>query len=353
MVKSEVIIDEKRCRGCGFCVQFCPRQCLVTIDREEPLDKSGFAFGASGFGSAGAGSYGQPILARPELCNTCGACARICPHWAVQVNLCFEEPGQAVTRERVAGPPRLAPDPPLAGCPGCQHPTVGRLVAEALDEMGLGDRAVMIEAIPCSVSSAFGPEVGYKLTQDEKAPDLASALKRDSPDAIVVAVQGQWGLGDFSFDINSFTGALIRGEKFTTILCNMAYWGPKEGRPVPVSEDISGRLEPTTRFMTPDGEKLVKGGYPLHIAELAATFPGVAYSARGAITSIKDYQLTKGYIKNALRKQRDRAGSSFVEILCVCGDTIYSPMVDCLRWVKGGMAAAFPLGEFKNLAQAL
>ncbi len=349
MVRSEVVIDQTRCRGCGYCVQFCPRQCLATVDREIPLEKVGAStFGASGFGSPGGGSYGQAIFARPEQCNTCGACARICPHWAVEVNLCFEEPGKAVVKEKVAGPPRLALEPPFAGCPGCQHPTVGRIIAEVLDEMGVGDRAIMLDGIPCSVSSAFGMDFGRKLAYDECAPDLASDIKRGSPNAIVGAVQGIWGLADFSFDVKSFMGALVRGEQFTTILCNMAFWGPKEGRPVPVNEDVEGRLEPATRFMTPDGQKLVKGGNPLHIAELAAACKGVAYSARGAITSIKDYQLTKSYIRNAFQKQMDNAGSSFVEVLCVCGDVTYSTPVDFLRWVKEKMAVEFPLGEFKN-----
>jgi 2-oxoglutarate ferredoxin oxidoreductase subunit beta len=242
----------------------------------------------------------------------------------------------------------LAVEPPFAGCVGCQHPTVGRIIAEVLDELGIGHRAVLIDGIPCSISSAFGPDVGYKLNLDESAPDVATDLKRNSPDDIVVCVQGQWGLADFSFDVNAFTGALIRGEKFTTILCNMAFWGPKEGRPVPVTEAIEGRLEPATRFDTPEGQKLVKGGYPLHIAELAAMQKGVAYSARGAITSMKDYQLIKSYIRIALQKQMNNAGFSYVEVLCACTDTVYSAPVDCLKWVQEKMTTEFPLGEFKN-----
>jgi len=267
----------------------------------------------------------------------------------MEVNLCFEDRGKAVTREKVAAPPRLATEPPFAGCPGCQHPTVGRIIAEVLDELGIGDKAVIIDGIPCTTSSAFGPDVGYKLTADESAPDLATDIKRTSPDDIVVCVQGQWGLADFSFDVNAFTGALVRGEKFTTILCNMAFWGPKEGRPVPVAEAVEGRLEPATRFDTPEGQKLVKGGHPLHIAELAAMHKGAAYSARGAITSMKDYQLTKSYIRNALQKQVDNAGFSYVEVLCVCDDAMYSAPVDCLKWIKETMTTEFPLGEFKNI----
>jgi 2-oxoglutarate ferredoxin oxidoreductase subunit beta len=222
------------------------------------------------------------------------------------------------------------------------------MVAEVLDELGVGDKAVVLEAIPCAISTAFGMDFGRKLTLDERSPDLATDIKRASPDAVVLAVQGYWGLSDFNFDIGSFIGALIRGEKFTMILSNMPYYAPKYGRPAPVAEPAEGRLEPTTRINTPDGQKLITGGHPLHIAELAATFPGVAYSARGALTSVKDYQRTKGYIKNAIQKQMAGGGFSYVEVVTVCGDLTYSDPVDCLQWVSEKMVVEFPLGEFKT-----
>lgn len=335
MVTSEVVINEQRCLGCGYCVQFCPRHCLeMTKDK---ISRRG---------------YYQPTLTKPEQCNRCGVCVWMCPHWAIEVNPYSKDKSKIAIKEKVIGPPRLALAPPLAGCPGCQHPVVGRIIAEVLDELGVGNRAVALEAIPCAISSAFGTDFGRKLTHDESASDLATIIKRTSPDDIVLAVQGYWGLADFSLDINSFIGALIRGEKFTMILCNMPYYGPRDGRPVPVTEPIEGRLEPATRINTPEGQKLITGGYPLRVAELVATFEGVAYSARGTITSVKDYQRTKSYIKNAVQKQIDNAGFSFVEVLCVCCDITYSSPVDCLKWIGERMVTEFPLGEFKDVGKA-
>jgi 2-oxoglutarate ferredoxin oxidoreductase subunit beta len=321
----EIVIDEQRCQGCGYCVEFCPLNCLE-IPKEKISRK---------------GDY-QPVVIKPEQCNACGACVWMCPHWAIEVK------SLAKDKNTVVGPPRLALEPPLAGCPGCQHPTVGRMAAEVLDELGVGDKAMVLDAIPCAISSAFGIGFGRKLTLDERAPDLATDIRRSSPDAVVLAVQGYWGLADFSFDIGSFIGALIRGEKLTTILCNMPYYAPKYGRPSPVNEPAEGSLEPATIINTPTGQKLITGGQPLHIAELAATFAGTSYSARGAVTSAKDYQLTKGYIKNAVQRQLDGGGLSLVEVITVCGDLTYSDPVDCLKWVRDKMIIEFPLGEFKN-----
>ncbi|MFC1942344.1 4Fe-4S binding protein [Chloroflexota bacterium] len=331
MVTNEIVIDERLCHGCGYCVEFCPTHCLeIPIDNISPK------------------GYYQPALTKPEKCTGCGVCVWMCPHWAIVVNSCSEDQGKAVTREQVAGPPRLAVDPPFAGCSGCQHPTVGRIVAEVVDELGVAEKAIVLDAIPCATSSAFGLDFGRKLTYDENATDLATYVRRNTPNAIVAAVQGYWGLADFSLDVGSLIGALIRGENITLVLCNMPYYAPKEGRPSPVSEPAQGRLEPATRINTPEGTKLIMGGHPLHIAELAAGFKGVAYSARGAITSVADYQTTKGYIRNAFKSQMNNAGLSIVEVLCVCGDLSYSVPVESLNWVKKRMTAEFPLGEFKT-----
>jgi 2-oxoglutarate ferredoxin oxidoreductase subunit beta len=334
MKRTEVMIDELLCFGCGYCVEFCPQGCLERKgDKISPL------------------GYAVPEFGKAERCNACGACASMCPRWAIEVYSYSEDRDKGILKKRVAGPPRVGMNIPLGGCPGCQHPTVGRTIIEVIDEIGIGDKVIALDGIPCSISSAFGMNFGQKIAYDENASDFATAIKRASPDRIVITVQGYWGLSDFSFNISSLINAMIRGEKFTIILCNTPFYGPKEGRPVPINEPIEGRLEPVTRVMTPEGQKIISGGYPLHIAELVATFKGVAYSARGALTSPGNYQLTKGYIRAAFQKQMNHEGLSFVEILCTCCDSSYSQPVHCLKWVSEKMTKEFPLGEFSSMAK--
>ncbi|MBA7570202.1 Ferredoxin-type protein NapF [subsurface metagenome] len=331
MLKSEVIIDEKRCFGCGYCVQFCPKQCL-----EQSINKIGYR------------GYALPELTKPDQCNACGICVRMCPHWAITVNSYSNARAETETKKKVIGPPRLVQDPPLAGCAGCQHPTVGRIIAEVVDELGLGEKTVALDDIPCSVSSAFGTDFGLMLAHDENALDLATIKKRTSPHNIIIAVQGFWGLADFSFDNNAFINTLIRGDNLTVILCNTPYFGPADGRPAPVNEPIEGRLVPVTHINTPEGRKIIRGGYPMHIAELVATFEGVAFSARGTLASPKYYQQTKQYVRTALQTQVNEIGLSFVEVLCTCCDPTYSAPAESLKWIKEKMIPKFPLGEFKK-----
>src|SRR5512143_1022578 len=100
MKRGEIIIDEKRCFGCGYCVEFCPGNCLErSLERVSPL------------------GHAVPVFAKPQKCTTCGACARICPRWAITVNRCSEELDSVIKEEISA----ISLDPPLSGCPGCQH----------------------------------------------------------------------------------------------------------------------------------------------------------------------------------------------------------------------------------------
>ena len=73
MVGPEVNISEKYCKGCGYCVVFCPRGCL---------EIKGDKFTALG--------YLVPTFTHPEQCNTCASCAQMCPECAIEINLKLE-----------------------------------------------------------------------------------------------------------------------------------------------------------------------------------------------------------------------------------------------------------------------
>ncbi|MFC2014236.1 4Fe-4S dicluster domain-containing protein [Chloroflexota bacterium] len=324
MVTSEVIINEKRCRGCGYCVQFCPRECLKIYSNK-----------ISRFG------YTMPMLISPEQCNTCGFCAQMCPHWAVEVNLVTDTQGKDIVREKIAGPPRLALTPPVANCGGCQRPTVGRIIAEVLDELMIGDKTMAIDAISCGGCSAFSLDFGYVSGPFEHPTDITIATKRAHPYAVVFTVLDN-GIYDV-IGLDSLINALICGENITVISCNGASYGPW-----PMGWHVAPM---NTWITTTEGRELVVGKYPLHTAELAATFAGVAYSARGAVASPDDYQLTKSYIKTAFQKQLDNIGLSFVEVLCACNALSYEPPLGCLEWIHDEMVREFPLGEYKNVDQ--
>ena len=63
--KGEVVIYEDLCKGCGFCIEFCP---LDVLALSEKLNSKG---------------YHPPEVAKKDACVGCGLCEKICPEMAI------------------------------------------------------------------------------------------------------------------------------------------------------------------------------------------------------------------------------------------------------------------------------
>ena len=63
--RGHVYINEERCKGCGFCVAFCPQHVLALSER---------------FNQKG---YHPPEARQPEECVGCGLCGYYCPDFAI------------------------------------------------------------------------------------------------------------------------------------------------------------------------------------------------------------------------------------------------------------------------------
>lgn len=68
MQKGEIIIDEKYCKGCGYCTSFCSRNCLVMSGNK--VNNLGYIL---------------PVFSEPAKCNGCGICGWLCPALAIEV----------------------------------------------------------------------------------------------------------------------------------------------------------------------------------------------------------------------------------------------------------------------------
>jgi 2-oxoglutarate ferredoxin oxidoreductase subunit delta len=67
MAVYEVVIDDKRCKGCGMCVEACPKGCLAI---GEVFNPAGYFF---------------PAFKPDANCTGCGACNKLCGDFAVTV----------------------------------------------------------------------------------------------------------------------------------------------------------------------------------------------------------------------------------------------------------------------------
>lgn len=84
------IIDD-RCKGCGFCIEFCPQGTLELSSRTN------------------AKGYHPPRVISDLNCVNCGLCALLCPDFAIYIEDGGKQPPehiQAFQRDEVKNGPR-------------------------------------------------------------------------------------------------------------------------------------------------------------------------------------------------------------------------------------------------------
>ena len=248
-------------------------------------------------------------------------------------------------KERVYGRPKLSLDLgiPLPSCPGCGHPLACKIVMEALEELGIEEKSVVVVGVGCAGMGFFMSKVDMAMCAHGPSPAVATGIKHALfDDVIVFTIQGD---GDCAaIGAGYLVNAAARAEKVTIFMFNNATYGTTGGQMAPTT--LLGQVTTTT----PTGRDSKVHGYPLHVPEMLATMKGVAYAARGAINSPAHLQQTKKYVKAAFQKQIDSVGLSFVEVLTACPVDWHMDPVDAVKWMEEKQIAEFPLGEFKNVA---
>jgi 2-oxoglutarate ferredoxin oxidoreductase subunit delta len=63
--QGTIVILEERCKGCSFCIEYCPHDVLAISKK---------------FNSKG---YHPPEILKVEMCVNCGFCRMICPEFAI------------------------------------------------------------------------------------------------------------------------------------------------------------------------------------------------------------------------------------------------------------------------------
>lgn len=228
-------------------------------------------------------------------------------------------------------------------CPGCGHGILHKLIAEALDDLGVTDRTIMVSPVGCSVFAYYYFDVGNVQAAHGRAPAVATGLKRARPNSIVISYQGDGDLA--AIGGNNMLQAANRGELMTIFFVNNAIYGMTGGQMAPTT--LIGQKTTTT----PYGRTVANEGYPIRVCELLATLESPVYVERTAMTDAKHISRTRRAVRKALQAQVDRKGFSLVEVLSACPSGWKVEPREALKWIEEKMIPYFPLGVYKDVIE--
>ena len=204
--------------------------------------------------------------------------------------------------KKVFGRPSLMSENYTHYCPGCAHGIIHRLVAEALEELGVADRTIGVSPVGCAVLAQNYFTCDFQQAAHGRAPAVATGIKRVHPQAVVFSYQGD------------------------------------------------GDLQKTTT--SPYGRDVKTAGFPIRVSEMLATLDGAKYIARVSVDTPANMAKAKEAIKRAFKCQIDGIGYSLVEVLSTCPTNWGLTPIASFDWLQKNMIPYYPLGVYKDYEEA-
>jgi 2-oxoisovalerate ferredoxin oxidoreductase beta subunit len=225
-------------------------------------------------------------------------------------------------------------------CPGCGHGIVHKMVAQAIDDLGIQDKTIMVGPVGCGVFTYYYFDVGNVQAAHGRAPAVATAMKRSRPGSIVISYQGDGDLA--AIGMAEILHAANRGEHITVIFINNAVYSMTGGQMAPTT--LLGQKTTTT----PNGRSAANDGYPIHVSELLSTLDAPVYIERVGLGDNKQILHASRAIHKALENQVKGLGFSLIEVLSPCPTIWKLPPVEAQRSVRDVMEKVFPLGVYRD-----
>ena len=237
---------------------------------------------------------------------------------------------------------KVLTDAPLHYCPGCTHGIIHRLVAEAIEELGIEGRTIGVAPVGCSVMAYDYFTTDFIQAPHGRAPAVATGVKRADPENnIVFTYQGDGDLA--AIGTAETVHAAARRENITVIFVNNAIYGMTGGQMAPTT--LPGQVTQTS----PYGRDVNTVGYPVKVCELLQNVDGAAYLERVAVNNPANVKKAKKAIKKAFQNQIDGKGFSLVEVVSTCPTNWGMTPEKALKWLEDNMLPYYPLGVYKDI----
>ena len=236
--------------------------------------------------------------------------------------------------------PKSLTDAQLHYCPGCTHGIIHRLVAQAIDDLGIEGKTVGVAPVGCAVMEYNYFDCDMVEAAHGRAPAVATGLKRAMPENVIFTYQGDGDLA--SIGMAETVHAATRNENITVIFVNNAIYGMTGGQMAPTS--LPGQVTQTS----PYGRDVNTAGYPIKVCEMLSTLDGPEYIARVAVNNVKNVKNAQKVIKKAFENQINNKGFSLVEVVSSCPTNWGLTPDKALEWVEEKMIPYYPLGIYKD-----
>lgn len=225
-------------------------------------------------------------------------------------------------------------------CAGCGHGIVHRLIAEAVDALGIRERTIGVFPVGCAVLGYFYMNFDVSEAPHGRTSSVATGIKRARPENIVFSYQGDGDLAAIGTAETIHTAN--RGEHIAVFFVNNTVYGMTGGQMAPTT--LTGQKTATC----PDGRNPSSMGVPLRMCELLNTLDLPYYIERTALDSPRGVRRTKNAIMTSFKAQIENKGYTFVEILSPCPTYMRLSPIESLKFVGEQMTQTFPVRLFRR-----
>lgn len=225
-------------------------------------------------------------------------------------------------------------------CPGCLHSLATKLIAEAIDDLGVAEKVINVLPVGCATMNSLYWKLDMVTSAHGRAPAVATGIKRCRPDALVFAYQGDGDLA--SIGLAETMSAANRGENISVIFVNNGIYGMTGGQLAPTT--LVG-MKATT---APKGRDPREHGYPMHVCEILNQLTAPYYLERTSCNNPANVARTKAAIRKAFQNQLDGKGFSLVEIVTSCPTNWGLEPLEALGFLEEKMFKEFPLGVIRD-----
>ncbi|NYT02673.1 MAG: ketoisovalerate oxidoreductase [Methanosarcinales archaeon] len=225
-------------------------------------------------------------------------------------------------------------------CPGCGHGILHKLIAEAMADLEIQDRCVVMSPVGCAVFAYYYLDCGHVQAAHGRAPAIATGISRAEDDAVLISYQGDGDLA--SIGLNETIQAANRGEKIAVFFVNNTVYGMTGGQMAPTT--LVGEVTATT----PQGRDPRDAGYPIHMCEILDTLKAPVYIERVSLSDSKHIRKARRAVRKALEIQKNKLGYTFLEFLSPCPTILRMDARGVERFINEDMENEFPLKRFRD-----